>query len=149
LNVNAPKLAADVNSEVTVIYEGKPSWKSEFGSTMFGVLLIPVLAGVFMLVAAWVRRANTTYRITNRRIEWETGLFSRRIDGVDLWRIRHVNYVQTLADRLFGLSRLEMFSQDREDPHAVIPGIPGAREVYDRATLAIQNARQGTVGVLQ
>jgi uncharacterized membrane protein YdbT with pleckstrin-like domain len=141
--------AQQLQQEAQLIYEGKGSWRNEIGWTLLGVVLVPVVVGVVMLLAGWIRRASTKYRITSRRIEWEEGLFSRRIDGVDLWRVRHVNYLQTLTDRIFGVSRLEVFSQDREDPHAVIPGIPASRVVYDQVTAAVQNARQGSVGIVQ
>ncbi len=129
-----------------VIYEGSPTWKCELGRTILCVLTV---VGLVVLIADWIRRSNTKYRVTTTRVEWQKGVLSRRIDGIDMWRIRHVEYVQTLTDRMFGLSRLELFSQDQEDPHLILVGLPAERTVYDRVTAAAQLARRGAVGVIQ
>lgn len=132
-----------------LIYEGSLSWKCELGRTVLSLLTAPLIIGLVVLLADWIRRSNTKYRITTQRIEWQKGILSRRIDGIDLWRVRHVEYVQTLADRMFGLSRLEVFSQDQEDPHLVLKGLPADRSVYDQVAAASQGARRGTVGIIQ
>ena len=102
-----------------------------------------------MLLVSWIQRSTTSYRITSKRVEWTSGLFTRKIDGIDVWRIRHVEYVQTLGDRFGGVSRLQLEVQDRQEPRVTIPGLPASREVYDKVTAAAQLDRRATVGLVQ
>lgn len=132
-----------------VIWEGSPTWRSRFGFTVVAVLLSPLLVGLVMLGWQWATLASIRYRLTNKRVEWETGLVSRKIDGIDVWRIRHVEYFQTLGDRLGGVSRLHLFVQDSTEPEVVILGLPAGREIYDAVAAAAQVARQGTIGLVQ
>lgn len=133
----------------SVIWEGSPTWRSRLGFTVLAVLLSPLLVGLVMLGWQWATLASIRYRITNKRVEWETGLVSRKIDGIDVWRIRHVEYFQTLGDRIGGVSRLHLFVQDSTEPEVVILGLPASREVYDAVAAAAQVARQGTIGLVQ
>ena len=132
-----------------LIYEGSPTWRSRLGFTILACALSIVVVGLVMLAWQWALLASTRYRITTKRVEWETGMLSRKIDGIDIWRVRHVEYFQTLADRLAGVSRLHLYVQDGTEPEVVIVGLPASREVYDKVAAAAQLARQGTLGLVQ
>jgi hypothetical protein len=158
-----------------LIWQGSPTWRSRFGFTMLaflfdivGLLLYAALAihfgatsyqalaslglfaiGSIMLAVQWAKLSAIRYRLTTKRIEWETGLLSRRIDGIDVSRVRHVEYFQSIGDRLGRVSRLHIFVQDQEDPEIVIIGLPSSRQVYDQVAQAAQIGRRGTVQIVQ
>jgi hypothetical protein len=132
-----------------LIWEGRPTWRSHLGFTAFACLLVPVGVGLFLLLYQWMKLASTRYRLTTKRIEWEAGLFSKRIDGIDVWRVRHVEYFQSVGDRLGSVSRLHLFVQDRQEPEIVLRGLPAAREIYDRVAAAAQVGQKGTVGLVE
>jgi hypothetical protein len=132
-----------------LIWEGRPTWRAHFGYTILCCLLVPVVIGIVLLLVQWGKLAAIRYRITQKRVEWQTGLLSRKIDGIDVWRIRHVEYLQSFGDRLGKVSRLLLYVQDREDPQIVIRGLPASREIYDQVAAAAQVGRRGTLGVVQ
>ena len=140
---------SETDGPAEVIWEGSPTWRAHFGYTILACVLTPLVVGIVMLLLQWARLSSIRYRITTRRVEWETGILSKRIDGIDVWRVRHVEFFQSFGDRLGGVSRLHVYVQDQEDPQLIIRGLPGSRTVYDRLAGAAQLSRRGTVGLVQ
>lgn len=126
----------------TMIFEGTPSWKAWFWryvlafGTIVGILAVPFLQLV---------RKSTKYRVTDRNIDYESGVFSKRIETLQLWRVRDLDYRQTFWDRLLGVSRIHVFTTDVTDKELVLVGLPASREIFDRLKDAAELARQQKV----
>src|SRR5262249_56018139 len=91
--------------------------------------LVPLVIGIILLLVQWAKLSAIRYRLTSKRIEWETGIFSKKIDGIDVWRIRHVEFFQSFGDRLGKVSRLHLYVQDKEEPEIIIRALPPAPHV--------------------
>jgi membrane protein YdbS with pleckstrin-like domain len=160
------------------VYEGSPSWRAFFGSYFLVCLLTPavaagaayaawyerlqtqwqVLAGagpvvigaIAFLITGMIRRSNRV-RMTNRSVENESGVFSKRIDVMELWRIRDVRYKQSLLDRILGIAHIEVFTKDVTTPHFEIVGLPASREVFEklRDNIEIQRQSQRVMGIIE
>src|SRR5438105_4665135 len=125
--------------------------------TAFGYrrTVLPVLAGpiaaAFLLwagylLATFADRRAVRYTLTPERLEIEKGIFGRRIESVELWRIRDVVLDQTLFERLRGVGRITVYSSDQVEPQLDIGPVPGARILFDRlreAIAAVAPARPG------
>ena len=77
-----------------------------------------------------------------RRVRVERGLLSKRIDVLQLWRIRDVVYKQNLVDRILGIAHIEVFAQDTTNPHIEIVGMPASRKLFEQLRDAIEIQRQ-------
>jgi uncharacterized membrane protein YdbT with pleckstrin-like domain len=128
--------------EEQVIWQGGASWKAWAGSWILGWMLLPILLGAFLLVSVWMKTKGVRWKVTSRRIEREAGLLSKRVDTIELWRIRDVEYRQSLLDRMFGVSSLVVTAHDGVSPVLVIRGMPASRASYDSLMSAVMEARQ-------
>jgi membrane protein YdbS with pleckstrin-like domain len=127
------------------IFEGTPSWKAWFWSyVMAGVLSLALVGLVWMLVLN-ARRKSHRYRITDRSIDVEMGVFSKRIDTLQLWRVQHLDFRQTLLERILGIATIEVVTTDRTEPQLRIRGLPASREIFDRLREATDLSRQQRV----
>jgi uncharacterized membrane protein YdbT with pleckstrin-like domain len=67
-----------------------------------------VIAGFFALIAveaalkAWIRRATTEFAITDRRVIYKTGLFSRHTLEMNRGKVESVDVDQPFLGRIFG-----------------------------------------------
>ena len=129
------------------IWEGRPGWRAWALAWIGGWLLLPVLVGAVMLVAVWLRTKSKRWRLTSRRIETETGWISKRVDTLELWRVRDVEFRQSLVDRLAGVARILVTAHDGSSPAFEIRGVPGNRAIYDSLMTAVMQART-QLGVL-
>jgi uncharacterized membrane protein YdbT with pleckstrin-like domain len=125
-----------------LIWEGRPTWKAWALSWIAGWVLLPLVVGLFLLVPVWIRTRSTRWKLTSRRIETETGLLSKRVDTLELWRIRDIEFTQSLMDRIVGVACLSITAHDGSSPVLQVRGLPGDRAVYDRLMSALMVARQ-------
>lgn len=160
----------DVGRERKTIYDGAPSWRAYFKYYFFGALgtlLVPLL---FYKVATWIAdagsnvpyfvlavmygvaaiyfavlwfyRKSVRFRVTTTNIETESGMLSRKIDILELWRCRDVRYKQNLLDRMLGIAHIEIFTADVTTPHIEIMGLPASRQLFEQIRDSIELQRQ-------
>jgi membrane protein YdbS with pleckstrin-like domain len=125
-----------------VIWEGRPTWKAWALRWIAGWALLPLVVGLFLIVPIWLRTRSVRWKVTSRRIETETGFLSRRVDTLELWRVRDVEFTQSLIDRLAGVACITVTAHDGSSPVLELRGVPGDRVVYDRLMAALMVARQ-------
>jgi membrane protein YdbS with pleckstrin-like domain len=162
------------------IYEGVPSWKTFFrhyvlialltGVAIAGLFLfaggtatapkpfmtqalyvvIPLAAMALFFLCVNLYRRSMQFRVTNTVIELERGLLSKRIDVLQLWRVRDVRYKQTVSDRLLGIAHIEVYAQDATTPHLEIVGMPASRQLFEqlRDSIEIQRQHKNVYGVV-
>jgi uncharacterized membrane protein YdbT with pleckstrin-like domain len=151
-----------------VFFHGHPSWLSLTRFYVKGLLVSVVagiLAGIVTAVAVghvqtgWVsaavllvfivvlasgqlRRIQTTYSITNRRLTIETGLLSKRLHQTRLERVQNVNSTQSFTGRLAsvgtvdfdtaGESEFDFSFRGVRDPRGIVRTVD--RALHERLT---------------
>lgn len=61
-----------------------PSWKAFFWNYFFGVILIPLVVGIYILFRTRQKHKSLSYTITNRKITVVEGNYSQNIDLSDI-----------------------------------------------------------------
>ncbi|HEY1818160.1 MAG TPA: PH domain-containing protein [Kofleriaceae bacterium] len=169
----AGKLAPAV--ERKMIYDGSPSWKAYLGQYLLvgflglacAVLIpmvdhnaslknttleivIPLGAAVLIGFVLGFYRKSIRFRVTSTAIEFERGVLSKRIDVLQLWRIKDVVYKQNLADRILRIAHVEIIAQDAANPDLEIVGMPASRQLFEqlRDSIEIQRQAKNVIGVV-
>lgn len=96
-------------------------------SVMVLIGLVPLLAG---LVYTWLVRLNTEYRLFHDLLEVESGIVSRRIENVQLFRVRDLGLEQSMLNRLAGVGDVTVTSTDQSAPHYRLRGVEDPRALY-------------------
>ena len=91
--------------------------------------LVPLLAG---LVYTWLVRLNTEYRLFQDSLEVESGIVSRRIENIQLFRVRDLGLEQSMLNRLAGVGDVIVTSTDQSAPHFRLRGVEDPRALYQR-----------------
>jgi membrane protein YdbS with pleckstrin-like domain len=162
--------------ERKTLYTGSPSWKAYIGyyvvAAFVAIMMILILrwkdgtaapagtkildvaipiagAAVFMF-GVHIYRKSIKFRVSSTVIEFERGVLSKRIDVVQLWRIRDVVYKQTLVDRILGIAHIEVVAQDAKNPDMEIVGLPASRQLFEqlRDSIEIQRQAKNVYGVV-
>jgi hypothetical protein len=162
--------------ERRTLYEGSPSWKAYLGHYMVAVIgavlliailnafsgsgaplttklfdiVVPLAAATLYGLGIGVYRRSMKFRVTSTVIEYERGLLSKRIDVLQLWRVRDVVYKQNLVDRILGIAHIEVVAQDVKNPDFEIVGLPASRQLFEqlRDAIEIQRQAKNVVGVV-
>ena len=97
---NREGLMPGSSGEEEVLFVGHPSVVPNLGALVLTVLTLGIYA-----IFAFARSRGTSYRITTQRIVVERGVFSKRMDQIDLYRV--VDYVveRPFGPRMLGTGR--------------------------------------------
>lgn len=75
------------------------------------------------LLYAFVYLRRTEYRINGEQLIMEHGVFTRKSDYLELYRIVDFNENRTLPQQICGLKSVTIYSGDRSNPKQVITGV--------------------------
>ena len=143
-----PAEASDVTSETELTEElAEESWN--FGLTaeqivMFGQYRIMAGAGlaaivVLTLLLKMLRLKMMYYEVTEDRIEYSRGIFDRRVDNIDMFRVIDLSLRRSLLDCIVGVGAVGLITTDKSDPEFGFEKIRRPRRLYDvikKASLA-------------
>ena len=90
---------------------------------------------------------STAYEVTVDRIEWERGLFNRKIDNVDMFRVVDMKLHRSMVDCLIGIGTVTLFTKDETDPEFDFYKIRNPRKIFNvlkKASLDA-DAKQGVI----
>ncbi len=172
---SSPKKEEHAEEVRRTLYEGVPSWKAFLGYHIMTVLialvviaitlwadsdaslmrraaevLIPLAAAAVFLFGLTLYRRSIKFRVTTTIIETERGLLAKRIDVLQLWRCKDVQYKQNLTDRILGIAHIVVFTSDETSPRIEIVGMPASRRLFEqlRDSIEIQRQHKNVYGVV-
>ncbi|MFH0940017.1 MAG: PH domain-containing protein [Planctomycetota bacterium] len=95
------------------------------------------LATALMVSYIIISLKTMRYTITHRLIEREQGVIFKRVDSLDLGRVKDVKLMQSLFDRLVNIGAIIIYTSDKTDPILRIEAIPNPRPVYEQLRDAV------------
>jgi uncharacterized membrane protein YdbT with pleckstrin-like domain len=81
-----------------------------------GVLVIVVLTAGLWLLVCWIQTLSRHYRVTTRRIVVETGIFSKKLEQIDLYRVVDYTVDRPFGQRLMGTGNVLLKTFDKTTP---------------------------------
>lgn len=89
------------------------------------------------------------YEISTERVEYARGIFSRKIDNLDMFRVTDLKLHRSLLDCLTGVGTVTLFTKDESDPVFEFEKVARPKDLYDvlkRASLEADR-KQGVIHV--
>ncbi len=109
------------------------------------------LAATTLLFAAYKIAVlkSTSYEVSPDRIEWTRGIFSRKIDNLDMFRIIDLKLHRSLIDCILGIGTVTLVTKDKSDPTFDFVKVRAPRCLYDAVKKASLDAdrKQGVIHV--
>jgi uncharacterized membrane protein YdbT with pleckstrin-like domain len=112
-----PTLPKPADDEV-VLFEGNPALVPSIGA-----LLVSILTVGLALLVYYVRSKGRLYRVTSQRIVVEQGIFSKKMDQIDLYRISDYVVERPFGQRLLGTGNLVLEALDKTTPEVRLEGL--------------------------
>jgi uncharacterized membrane protein YdbT with pleckstrin-like domain len=117
-----------------LLFQGHPAVITGLGSLLLAILTLGIWA-----IVCWVRTRGVSYKITSQRIVIESGVFSKRMEQIDLYRI--VDYVvdRPFGQRIMGTGNLVLETMDKTTPEVRVSGIKtDVMALYERLRFATE-----------
>ena len=131
-------LMPGVSGGEELLYAGRPAVIQGLG----GLLLAILTLGISVFVQ-WVRTKSIHYKITSQRIVIERGMFGKRMEQIDLYRV--VDYVvdRPFSQRIMGTGNLILEAMDKTTPEIEIRGIKtDVVALYERLRFATEQEKR-------
>jgi uncharacterized membrane protein YdbT with pleckstrin-like domain len=159
-------MALELHPGESVIYDGRPSWRSVMAlylqGAVAGLILGAILwfaAGAFWAIVTFlacvgiavlvgfVRRVFVRFTITDQRLRIQRGIVSRRVQQTRIDRVQNVNTRQRPIDRLLRVGAVDFDTAGTDDSDFTFEGVndpTGVAAAVDRAQrLAAESRRSG------
>lgn len=130
--------AASIMRAEETIYEAQPSLLPSLGA-----LAVTVITAGLALLYFLLRRSGTKYRVTSQRIVIDSGIFSKKLEQVDLYRVNDFVVERPFTQRIMGTGNLTMHTTDKSNPTVRLMGVgTDVVALYERVRAAVEAAKQ-------
>lgn len=118
-------------------------WKSTVFSSSAGMLVFFMALLFPFLAAGWVALSNRfrIYDITTQRIRVTNGIFTRKTEETELYRVRDITFVQPFIQRFFGSGNIILTTTDANSTVLILEAVPCATELRDELRKHIEMCR--------
>jgi membrane protein YdbS with pleckstrin-like domain len=100
-------------------------------------------AGLFLFYKVWKIRM-THYEVSPDRIEYGEGVFDRKVDNLDMFRVVDIKLRRNIIDCLAGVGTVILTTSDKSHPEFEFKKIKNSRELYDTIKKASLSADRRT-----
>jgi uncharacterized membrane protein YdbT with pleckstrin-like domain len=111
----------------------------EWGLIIVGVVALPAL---IQGIVAWLHLRAIEYVVSTQRVRIVSGIFSKDIQEIELFRVKDTMVHQSFFLRLFGLGTITILSGDERQPRLILSGIPRAIELREKLRQEVMTLRQ-------
>ena len=112
-----------------VIWRGQPSQWLNFGWFLICGLLFWLIVPIFIALWRWLVVRSMRYELTADRLFVYSGVLNKKIDELELYRVKDYSQSNPFFLRLVGLGNVILFTSDRSDSTIQISAIPDATQV--------------------
>lgn len=120
------------------LFEGHPAAIGSLGALAIVVLTLGLAAIYF-----WLRSLGTRYRVTSQRVIVESGLFGKRVDQLDLYRVVDFVVERSFGQRVMGTGTITIDAMDKTSPVTQIVGIrANVMGLYERMRASAESEKQ-------
>jgi len=110
-----------------------------WGLLIFGIV---ALVGLVQTFVAYLHLHAIEYVVTTQRVRVVSGIFSKDIQEIELFRVKDTMAYQSFFLRLFSLGTVTVLSGDERHPRLVLSGVPHAVELRERLRQETMTLRQ-------
>lgn len=143
-------------NEESVIWKSSPSQLLNIGSYIMALILAggiviggtffpPVFAALVIPVVwmAWkyLEVKCRVYELTSQRLRLFEGVLNRKIDEIELYRVKDTNIEQPFWFRMFGLGTVNLVTSDRSHPGVAIQAVSDATTVREHVRKHVEVLR--------
>jgi len=93
-------------------------------------------------IASFASHRAIRYTLSPQRIEIEMGIIGKRYESIELWRVKDVVLEQGALERLRGVGRITLYSNDQVEPQLHVGPVANARALFDKLRDAVAAARK-------
>ena len=128
-------------AEERTVWLGTPSQVINLGSFLLLGLFFWLVIPLFVILWKWLVVKNMKYELTTERLRMRHGVLNKKLDELELYRVRDYKLDQPFFLRIFSLGNIIMQTSDRSHPTVVIQAIPEAEALREQLRTYVEACR--------
>ena len=129
-------------AEEQSLWKGSPSQVVNLGAYVVCLLLCWLVLPVLYALWRWVDTRLTEYELTSQRLVFRSGVFNRKTEEVELYRVRDSSLDEPLFLRLFGAGNVVISATDASAPNLLLRAVKGPADVRQKLRAAVEAVRE-------
>jgi len=121
-----------------VVWEGTPSQWNNFPWFLACLLVLPIPVALWKMLLT----STTKIRITSERLRIETGIFNKKLEEIEHYRIKDTGLRRSFWQRLVGLGTVELMTSDASMPRVLLAGLKDAAAVREHVRQQVEAVRR-------
>lgn len=127
--------------EEQTVWKGSPSQVINFGTYVLCGLFCWLIVPIVIAVARWIETRNRVYELTTERILITTGVFGKRTEQLELYRVKDLTLEEPFWKRMFGVGDIRLITSDPINPHLLLEALPNTKELKEQLRQNVEACR--------
>lgn len=115
-----------------LIWKGSSSQIKNLGVFVLCALTCILVIPIFIALWKYLVVRCRTYELTTERLRISEGVFSKKIEELELYRVKDVSRTKPFWLRIFGLENIHLMTSDKSTPTLLLDYIPKRIELGDK-----------------
>ena len=128
-------------TEEGLVWTGSPSQIVNLPAYVLCGLFFWLVIPVFIAAWKWLVLHNIRYELTSERLKVKQGVLNKRLDELELYRVRDYNLEQPFWLRIFSLANITLRSSDTSHPVIVLRAICDGEHVREQIRKYVEECR--------
>jgi len=128
-------------AEEQSLWKGSPAQVVNLGTYFVCLLLCWLVVPIFYALWRWIDTRLTEYELTSQRLVFRSGVFNRKTEEIELYRVRDSSLDEPLLLRLFGTGNIVLYATDSSAATFVLRAVKAAADVRQKLRAAVEAAR--------
>lgn len=104
--------------------------------------LVGALLALGVSLWNWLKIRSIRYEVTTERLKTTTGILTRRLESLELYRVRDLSVVQPFWYRIWGKGNVVLQTSDPTTPEVIMLAVPDPEGLRDQLRQHIERCRQ-------
>ena len=139
-------------SQEQIIWKGHPSFVINlimdllsifviFCIIFFNVPIYFIALPILFMLWNFLSIKTTVYQLTTERLKVSHGILNKKINELELYRVKDYRIEQPLHLRLFGLGNIILDTSDKSNPVMILRAVPSSEELLNSIRKNVEERR--------
>jgi uncharacterized membrane protein YdbT with pleckstrin-like domain len=123
------------------LWSASPSQILNLGAFVGWGLLFWLVIPLFIILWRWLEVRAMRYELSTERLKIRHGVLNKKMDELELYRVRDYKFEQPFFLRLFGLGNVLLTTADKSNPMVTIRAIRDGEALREQIRNAVEACR--------
>jgi len=113
------------------------AYEKYYGMVSLAVFFLPII----YIYWHWQKIKHHTFKLTTERLIEQSGVFTRRKENLELYRVKDIAASESFFEHMFGCGTIIIESSDRSTPILEVTSVKNPHQVKDTMRAAVEEQR--------